>query len=278
MPNHSEPDRTPSVAAVDGKRATEGTELNEIAEVKSESSFHLNGCHISRVKLDRLWGLAREGFPSDSCVFIESTRKGKVESKVKSKSIDGLLAAVRMRTIAGNPNYINDLRLSISEKTREVSININLAGGDILDEGVSVSVSGDEEWVRGRSSVLRELLEDTQSSLLTGRGRSRLPLLYSGFLVASGISFPIAGALGQGDSTGVVLLLMVSLSAVLAGGGFFAGSLLDRRKQTQLILLPEAQRPKIESMSLAGLVIGILGVIATIVAILVAHSDAIHPH
>jgi hypothetical protein len=90
MPNHSEPDRTPSVAAVDGKRATEGTELNEIAEVKSESSFHLNGCHISRVKLDRLWGLAREGFPSDSCVFIESTRKGKVESKVKSKSIDGL--------------------------------------------------------------------------------------------------------------------------------------------------------------------------------------------
>ena len=183
-----------------------------------------------------------------------------------------------MRTIAGNPNYINDLRLSISEKTREVSININLAGGDILDEGVSVSVSGDEEWVRGRSSVLRELLEDTQSSLLTGRGHSRLPLLFSGFLVASGISFPIAGALSQGDATGVVLLLMVSLSAVLAGGGFFAGSLLDRRKQTQLILLPEAQRPKIESMSLAGLVIGILGVIATIVAILVAHSDAIHPH
>lgn len=30
-------------------------------------------------------------------------------------------------------------------------------------------------------------------------------------------------------------------------------------------------------MSLAALITGILGVIATIVAILVAHSDAIHP-
>jgi hypothetical protein len=222
--------------------------------------------------------LAREGFSTSAYVSITSTRKGKVESEVNSKSIDGLLAAVRKRAITGNPDYINNLRLYISEKNRTVDIHIILAGGGILDEGVSVSVTGDEEWVQGRSSVLREFLEDTRSSLLTGRGHSRLPLFFTGFVLALAVTIPVASALGQGDSIGVALLLALSLSAVLGGGGFFVGSLLDRRKQTQLVILPGAQRSKIDLMGLTSLIATILGIIVAIVAILVAHADAINPH
>lgn len=277
MLEHSESDRTLSVEVATGEKTTERADSHETAKFQSESSFELHGCNISRAKLDRLWDLAGEGFPANVYVSIESILRGKVESKIECKSIDGLLLAVRKHAIVGNPDHIDNLRLYISEKNRTVSIRI-LAGGDSCDEGVRVSVSGDEEWVRGRSSVLRELLEDTQSPLLTGRGHSRGVLGITGLVVGGGLTLPIAGALGQLNSIGVVFLLMFSLEAVLGGGGFFAGSLLDRRKRTQLILLPETHRPKIERMGLAGMIIGILGVIATIVAILVAHSDAMHPH
>ncbi len=202
---------------------------DESAAIKSGSHFALHGCNISRPKLDRLWDLAREGFPADAFVSITSTRKGKVEAIAESKSIDRLLAVLSESIIAGNPNYLDNLRLHISGADRSVSVRI-LSGRDISDEGVYVSVSGGAEWVRGRSSLLRELLEDTQSPLITGRGHSRFALLLTGVAVAIGITFPIGSALGQNSSPAGILLLLFSLEALLGGGGFFVGSLIDRRE------------------------------------------------
>jgi hypothetical protein len=245
--------------------------------IKSESRFILHGCNISESKLDRLWSKAKEGVPEDACVSVTNTQKGRVETHVEANSIDSLLASLREDTFAENPNHMDNLQLRVSTANRSVSVRI-LAGRRISNEGVHVSVSGDEEWVRGRSSVLRELLEGTQSPLIAGRGHSRPALLLVGCAVAAGITSPIAGALSQHTSLGGALLLLFSLGALLGGVGFFMGSLLDRRNRTHLNLSAQSRRPNIDRMGIAGLIVGILGVIAVIISILVAHSDAIHPH
>jgi hypothetical protein len=54
--------------------------------------------------------------------------------------------------------------------------------------------------------------------------------------------------------------------------------LTDRRYRTHLELFFNAPRSGIDKMGIAGLTVGILGVIAVVVSILVAHSDAVHPH
>jgi hypothetical protein len=214
--------------------------------------------------------LAAEGFPSDSYVNISTKIKGDVESSVQSNSINGLLETAKKTIRSGDPDYLGNLSLYISHWTRSVSIRIE-ADWKVFGDGVNVTVDGDEEWVRGRSGVLKEVLAGTQSPLLYGRGRTRGITAFAGFIagetLGAVLSYPNA-------SIGSYFLISLSLDAALAGGGYFFARLLDRKMCTKLVLAQSSKR-KIDAIALASLGVAIVGVIVAVVAIVIAHADAV---
>jgi hypothetical protein len=188
-----------------------------------------------------------------------------------------VLEGVKKTVIAGDPNHLDNLYLYISQGRRTVSIRVQGGSGE-LGNAVSVSISGDEEWVRGRSGVLRELLEGTQSPLLAGRGHLRPWVAAAGFVAGEILAVLISNPSNPNSSFGNYILLTLALDAALAGGGYFIATLIDCRMRTRLALFPEGPRQKLDPIGLASLIVGILGIIVAVIAILVAHSDAISGH
>jgi hypothetical protein len=263
-----------------GKRSEDDdTDRSELsANISAVSRFKLLGCQISRTRLDRIWKLATDGFSPDAYVSISTTRKsGKIDSEVKAKTLDELLDGIRRATLVGDPDRLDNLELQVTEDSRRVALDFTVSM-DPFEDGVSVSVSGyDAEWVQGRSARLRDLLRSTQSPLFMGRGASRVILSGAGLLAAivgpASFSNPWIN-----EPAGLLLLIVFAFLAGFIGTGFFIGSLIDRRMGTNLILVAAGPLKKVDRISIAGLIVGILGVAATIAALLVAHGDATGHH
>lgn len=247
--------------------------------LKAESHLYLRGCRIRRAQLDRIWQLARDGFPADAHISITTKRAaGGIESEINGKSIDELLDGVARATMPGDPNVLDNIDLYISNNGIEGRmVYVSIKGA--RSEGVWVQVRDtDPGWVRGRIGGLKDLLVETQSPRWTGRGRARFIALPLGILISSVIDTVLNFTLTRSWPLASALLLAVGLWLVVGGGAFLAGARLDRRSRTQLLLVTEDQGHKIDRLNLAVLVATILGVIATTVGILVAHWDATHPH
>jgi hypothetical protein len=264
------------VEAEQGESSDVKTEPAKSVALTANADFVVHGCQITRGRLDRLWDLVRDGFPADSYVSIEYTRHGKVESKLKSRSIDDLLTAISKSTLDENLDKLDNLWLYISHGNRTVHVRFR-SKGDVLEEGVAVSVSGDEEWVHGRSSVLKEFLENTRSPLLMGRGYSRWVLGPLGFIVGLAVAIPPLNAYAQDKPLEFPLYLNAILLAGLIGIGSSIGILIDRQNGSRIIL-SKANGKGIDRVGLISLLISALTLAATVAAILVAHSDAIHGH
>jgi hypothetical protein len=233
--------------------------------VKANTDFVVRGCQITRARLDRLWDLARDGFSAEAYISIDYKKRGRVESRLESKSIDELLGAVARLAISENVEYLDNLRLYVSEGKR--TIDIYLRGqADFPDEGVSVSVSGDEEWVHGRSSVLKDFLRSTQSALLTGRGYSRWVLVSLGFVTALAISIPSLSDYGQDHPLTIPLYVDLLLLIGLIGLGYATGSMIDRLKRSRLIL-SGVQRQKANRIEVVSLIVSVLILVASVAAI-----------
>jgi hypothetical protein len=220
--------------------------------------------------------LAKDSFSAQAYIAIEYKKRGRVQSLLESKSIDELLGAIARSAISENVEHLDNLRLYVSEGKRTIDIYLRNAA-DFSDEGVNVSVSGDEEWVHGRSSVLRDFLRATQCARLTGRGQSRLVLVCLGFVASLAISIPSLSDYMQARPITIPLYVDLLVSIGLIGLGYATGSMIDRLKRTQLIL-SGAQRQTVSRIDVVSLVVSVLILIASVAAILVAHADTIHGH
>ena len=129
------------------------------ARLTSQASFRMAGCVITRDHLERIWELAREGFPEDSEITVETDRDTSgISSKISSATIAATIAGVRQANLAGDPDYIDNIGLQVSapipgsEQSRSVSISID-------QEYARVWVRGEDPgWVRGRIGGLKDLL------------------------------------------------------------------------------------------------------------------------
>lgn len=248
-------------------------DLGNQVVIEADTDFDIFGCQLTRRRLDHLWDLARDGFSASSYVSIKYVRRGKVDSKHNAKSIDDLLVAISKSAVDDDLEKLDNLRLSITNGNRAVRIRFR----DKVDfpEGVvSVSVSGDEEWVHGRSSILRDFLESTRSPLLMGRGVSRLVLMPLGFIAGVVIAIPSLSAYSQDKPLQFPLYLNFLLLVALIGLGYSVGTLIDHHNRGRIIL-SEVPRKKADLIGLSTLIVSALILIATVIAILVAHSDAV---
>jgi hypothetical protein len=271
----SEPDQPSAEAAAPESSDIRSDSAGHVA-IKADTDFVVHGCQITRARLDRLWELARDGFSAQAYISIDYKKRGRVQSKLESKSIDELLSAITKSAINEDVDRLDNLRLYVSEGKR--TIDIYLRGKwDFPDEGISVSVSGDEEWVHGRSSVLRDFLRGAQCALLTGRGYSRWAFVFIGFAGAVVVAIPSLNEYAQARPVTVPLYADLLILIGLIGLGYAIGSMIDRRKRSQLIL-SGARRQRVNRIDAVSLVVSVLVLIISVVAILVAHSDAIRGH
>jgi hypothetical protein len=228
--------------------------------------------------------LATEDFPETAHRSITTTREaGEVETKIEAQSVDELLAAVQKSTIAGDPNRLDNLDLWVStsypDPARSVSIRINCSRNWPFSEKSYVSVKAmDPGWTRGRAAGLKDLFAEVQAPWWTGRGTIRYKLFNAGLILALAVASLVNLVIKPHLSSTVLLLFETAVYAVTVGGSLYAGTILNRRYHTQLLLTSDTSKRSIDKVSAATLIVTIIGVIVAVVAIWMAHSDAIHPH
>ena len=244
----------------------------------------MRGCRITRFQLDRIWRLATEDFPESAHKSITTKRwAGEVETEIKAKSIDELLAGVQKSTIAGDPNRLDNLVLWIStlypDEDRSIRISLDCIHRRFPLDEVSVSVSGtDPGWARGRAAGLKDLFAEVQAPWWTGRGVIRYKLFNASLILSVAVANLVNFVIRPHLSLTVSLLVAVAIYAILIGGSLYAGTILNRRYRMKLLLTQDTSNRSIDKIGAATLVVTIIGVVVGIAAILVAHSDTIHPH
>jgi hypothetical protein len=238
----------------------------------------MRGCKITRSQLDRIWELAKEGFPPNSHILITTKRLGGgIPSDITGESIDETLEAVRRSTLPGDPDYLDNLRLHITTlfvepTTRTVLIKIEPSALEVLVEG------GDPGWVRGRIGGLKDHFADTRTKWIIGRGNARFIFWTLGNALG-GVSFVAVSTSGAvGRNVVVVVLLEIAWLAGLGGAGFLLGAWMDRRAKTELRLLPVTRVRTVDWVNVALLIATILVLVVGVIGAVVAHRDATHPH
>jgi hypothetical protein len=262
----------------------ENEPANHVARVTSQAEFNLRGCVLNREHVETLWRVACEGISQDATITVETERTGSgISSTITSTTISGVIEGVQKAALAGDPKFIDNLRLGVRSNAVDLD-NDKYVSIRITSESVTVRVTGsDPEWVRGRAGRLKDLLSAR---------RARVMILgpYPGWAVVGPII--LIGAVAAfyyesyalnhayQNSTSIVPLFqtfgitgLAFLVAALAGGW------VAIRARTRLSLTPDYPAPKkIDKINLAVLIVGIIGIIVAIVAILIAHNDATHPH
>ena len=242
----------------------------------------MQGCVITRDHLERIWELAREGFPADSTIIVETDRSAYgISSTISSGTISATIAGVRQANLAGDPNYIDNISLRVSApipesvQSRSVSIRID-------QDYTRVSVKGEDAgWVRGRIGGLRDMLASKRTKLhLLGEGaifKVSIIALVIGGIIGTWAEFY---SFGHFQAFSIYpLLIPVGIVLVMTGGGAILGSWIGKRARTRLILIPGDSPPrKVDKISLGILIVAIAGAFIAILAILIAHNDATHAH
>jgi hypothetical protein len=241
----------------------------------SDAHFFMDGCTIKRSQLDRIWKLACEGFEHDADVVIETERNtGVVSSKISSSSIDDTIEGVRQATLPGDPNYIDNLRLYVSDRyedtprRRTVSVYITR-------KRVHVSVSGaDPGWVRGRIEGLKDLFAETRSKWVFGGGDIKYIAVVVGAILSIAPTAAILVNINPSNS-GIFILVLAATMGAFIGTGLLFGRWIDRRSRVRLLLFDEpSPKDAIDKVNLTILIVTMIGVIVAILAILIAHHDS----
>ena len=257
------------------------------ASYSASSVFTMHGCRITRWQLDRLWRLMEDGFPEDAQRSFSTTRRaGGVESRLEAETLEGLLTALQESTVAGDPERVDNLDLSIRDAynaanlERSIRLDIVCTPRFSSQGYVSVSVSGkDAGWVRGRAEGLKDLLEYTQSPKLSGRGRARWWYTLSAAILNQIVSNSVIYGLNPKFSVIENVLFFVSAYPLLLGGAYLAGAAMDRRCGTSLVFEADTNSKKsIDKVSVGILIIAIVTLATIVVQTLIAHLDAIDPH
>jgi hypothetical protein len=230
--------------------------------------------------------LSEEGFPEDSPRSFSTTRRfGAVESEIEAESLDALLLGVRESTVAGDPDQIDDLELSVRDRYREdsqernVRVRIDCAREHFNDGSVRVTVSGkDAGWVRGRAEGIHDLLAEVQAPRLSCRGAARRWYTLVGLMLSIVINNSVLAA-NASPSGAALFLFFIVVFTVPPGGFYLIGSALDRRYKTRLLFTPDVNQHKgLDRISLSILIVGIITLAVMVAQTLIAHSDAINPH
>jgi hypothetical protein len=246
-------------------------EADKAPTLSAESNFRLHGCKIDRSRLDHIVALAREGVPDDSYFTIVTERKaGGITSKISATTIDEVLQGVRGATLAGDPNILDNLSISISShKPVEKRIYIW-----IRPDYVSVSVTGDDPgWVRGRIGGLRDLFKETRARYAIGKGNARFALPSIIIPIGSLLSSVLTGAYLRSHLAFALVIVVCSMLAAWSCG-FALGSWIDRQTMVELHLVGESPKRKIDWINIGMLALTLIAVIVAIIAILVSHKDA----
>jgi hypothetical protein len=246
---------------------------------KARSQFDLDGCKITRADLDRAVVLARQDFPPEAVVRIDTTRtSGGIATRIFGESVDDLLASVRRATLPGNPDLLDNFTLTISDSflssapraDRYVAIFIKPQYVVVVVEG------NDPGWVGGRIGGLRAIFAATRAKwVMPARKLANLSIASGAFLtlVAIGtliiierISVPVL------HHYRAILLLILTLCLVLNIAVFVANRDQRRRRRTELRLLgPKAKR----DWGLYTFIATVIATLATIAILAVAVITAI---
>jgi hypothetical protein len=247
---------------------------------KARSQFDLDGCKITRADLDRAVALARQDFPPEAVVRINTTRtSGGIATQIFGESVDDLLASVRRATLPGNPDYLDNFTLTISDSVlspapradRYVAIFVNPRFVRVVVEG------NDPGWVGGRIWGLRAIFASTRAKWVMS------PRKLANSVIASCISLTLVDisiliiiekiSVPVFHHYRVILLLILILCLVLNIAVFVANRYLrhGRRTELQLLGIPKTKRDWI----LYTFIATVISTLATLAILAVAVITAI---
>lgn len=236
--------------------------------LRSDANFREYGCRIDRDLLDRVIIVAKKNFTPDASVEISTERKSNgISSKISTKTFDELLQGLRESTAAGDPNWIDNLSVWVSEfiatddERRRVSISID-------PDSVWVSVSGpDAGWVRGRIGELHDLFEYSKVRWVIS-----LPIRYGIIGGALGLYFISSTILIGLEIAHFKLGYTVALWAILALWlvSFYLNRKLNLYWKTKISILPDQAPNRKDWVAISTLIATIFILIATVVGIVVS--------
>ena len=247
---------------------------------KATSQFDLDGCKITRADLDRAVALTRQDFPPEAVVRIYTTRTSDgIATRVFGESVDDLLASVRRATLPGNPDYLDNFTLTISDSVlspapradRYVAILVNPQFVRVVVEG------NDPGWVGGRIGGLRAIFASTRAKwVMSTRKLANLGIATSTFLTLVAISTLIIiekTSIPVFHHYRAIFLLILILCLVLNIAAFVATWYLRHRRRTELRLLdtPKTKRDWI----LYTFIATVIATLATLAILAVAVITAI---
>jgi hypothetical protein len=246
---------------------------------KARSQFDLDGCKINRVDLDRAVALARQDFPPDASVRIDTTRtSGGIATRIFGESVDDLLASVRRATLPGNPDLLDNFTLTIADSFLSPAPRADrYVAMFVGPQFVRVVVEGnDPGWVSGRISGLRAIFDSTRVKwIMKPRKFARLGIAINVFsaLVAVGtviiiekISDPVFRHHRE------IFLLILLLCALVNVALVVAIQDQKRRRRMELRLLGPAEK---RDWSFYTFIFTVIITIATIAVLAVAVISAL---
>lgn len=218
-------------------------------------SFHRYGCRLNRDDLNQLAQLTMAGTSPKASLLISAERG---ITKFSADSLAELWAEMK------EPARLDELRISMRDPDPDQPGQATTVWITMEKWRVYVSVSGNNEtWVRGRTEELRDYL----------RAKSvRLAVNPDSVWAA-----PMVAALLALAGTSPALIARVPLSGtLLLGAGLLLSALLGvfwfcMRSRTQITLVDVARSPwsRDNRIGLAGLLVAILTLAATIIVIII---------
>lgn len=243
---------------------------SEPVRLTADAKLSVYGCKIRRDQLNRIWALAKEGFPPGADIRISTDRKhGGVSTTISGTTIDEVLDGLQRSTLPGDPNSLDNLALSISQWENRVSRKVDIY---ITPRGVDVRLRGsDPEWVRGRIGGLKDLFFETRPKGVVGVGFSRWLLTMMAALLGTIVGFPLALVIPDRFLASLSFPVAIIMFSWL---GNLIGWYLDKRAKVELSLFPAAPAQGRDWMNISMLAATLATVVIAVIAIAVAHYDA----
>ena len=211
---------------------------------KARSQFDLDGCKITRADLDRAVALARQDFPPEAIIRINTVRaSGGIATRIFGESVDVLLASVRQATLPGDPDYLDNFTMTISDSVSSPPPKADRYVAIFVEpQFVRVVVEGDDPgWVRGRIGGLRDIFLSTRAKWIMSPVKwMRLVIVSCTVLTVVAISTLIIiekiSTLAFHHHRATLLLILV-LCLILNIALFVASLAMKHRRRTELRLI-----------------------------------------
>jgi large-conductance mechanosensitive channel len=241
------------------------------ARQRSNASFREYGCRIDRSVLDRIIALAKKDFSPKAHLNISTKRQsGGITSEISADSVEKLLDGLHESTAAGDPNWIDNLDIYVSDagesfmrgrEPRTVSISID-------PDRVSARVAGEDAgWVRGRIGELNDIVKYSKVRWIIS------PVLHSSIAGAALALYVVAAAVLLGSQITHFKAIYAVLNFVLLAlsvAFLLVSRKLTQRRRTQITILPTSPPARKDWMTISMLVVAILTLIATIAGVVYA--------